>query len=404
MKFAPKPIPRLSYENTLVLILGLTFGVVFFERLNALFLMFLIKPDLGMSNAQAGMVASALIIGWSISAYYVALMSDRSGNRKGILLICILAFSLCSVFSGLSRSFWELLISRFLMGLAEGGVLPICFALIKPESSPKRLGLNMGIVQGVAPNIIAAVIGPIVSIALALALSWRYSLYLSALPGLLCIPLIWFWINNPKKLETENKTSKMGLFQMLRIRNIFLCSLISVFMMAWIGIFPVFYPLYFIKIRLVDPNTTSLLMALLGVGGILSNFLLPSLSDHLGRKRILLAGILISILTPLTAIYFHGPIWMLGFLTLLGCFCLGTFPLFLAIIPGESVPARYVASAMGLIVALGEIIGGIGGPLLAGWLSDKTALVASIWLLLIFPFFAFIVACFLKESYFSSAV
>ena len=39
-------------------------------------------------------------------------------------------------------------------------------------------------------------------------------------------------------------------------------------------------------------------------------------------------------------------------------------------IPSETIPARYVATSLGMVVGLGEILGGVAGPWLAGWAAD----------------------------------
>src|SRR5258708_6601304 len=123
-----------SYENALVIILGMTFGVVFFDRQAASNLAPLIMKDLNLNNTQVGLMGSALAATWAASAYLVGLLSDRTGKRKPILIACVVGFSLCSVLSGIAQTFNMLILSRFLMGLLEGGVMPICLAIMTVES------------------------------------------------------------------------------------------------------------------------------------------------------------------------------------------------------------------------------------------------------------------------------
>ena len=91
-----------NYENALVLILGLTFGVVFFDRQAASNLVPFIKPDLKMSDTEVGLLGSALSFTWAISALLVGMISDRTGKRKPILIACVVGFSVCSAISGWS--------------------------------------------------------------------------------------------------------------------------------------------------------------------------------------------------------------------------------------------------------------------------------------------------------------
>jgi len=53
---------------------------------------------------------------------------------------------------------------------------------------------------------------------------------------------------------------------------------------------------------------------------------------------------------------------------------LGTFPLFMGVIPGETIGHARAATAMGLVVMIGELTGGVFGPPLAGRLADSYGL------------------------------
>jgi MFS family permease len=110
---------RMKYETKLIWVLTITFGFVFLDRNAANFLMPLIASDLHFNNSQVGLVASALSFTWAVAAFLGGAYSDRAGNRKPLLLIAVVAFSLCSFASGLAASFVTLLAARLLMGLAR---------------------------------------------------------------------------------------------------------------------------------------------------------------------------------------------------------------------------------------------------------------------------------------------
>ena len=115
-----------TYENGLLLLLGFTFGIVFFDRNAIGNLAPYIIPDMKLDQTQLGMLGSALSLAWAISAYAIGAMSDKSGVRKPFLLLSVIVFSLCSALSGIAGTFLLLLLSRVVMGLAEGPFLPIC--------------------------------------------------------------------------------------------------------------------------------------------------------------------------------------------------------------------------------------------------------------------------------------
>src|SRR5579872_3430447 len=103
-----------TYQVLLVALLSATFGIVFFDR-NALnFLMPFVLRDLHLSNTRIGLLASALSLTWACAAFAIGFVSDRTGSRKGVLILATLFFSLCSFWSGIASSFAMLLASRML--------------------------------------------------------------------------------------------------------------------------------------------------------------------------------------------------------------------------------------------------------------------------------------------------
>ena len=367
----------LSYENILIVVLGMTYGIVFFDRQAASYLMPWIKPDLGLNNTQVGMVGSALSITWAISAYLVGLISDRTGRRKLVLIVCVIGFSLCSVVSGLAHSYPVLLLSRLLMGLMEGGVMPICLAIMTLESGERRRGLNAGMVQNLFSNLVGNTLGPIVLAAIAVSLSWRHAFYLSALPGLLCALAVWIWVKDPKAAPTpagEAAPAPQGLLAMLKVRNVQICALVSIFMVGWLVTASVFLPTFLIEVAHRTPAAMAAVMSTAGIAALVGGLTLPALGDWIGRKPVMLIGCCLALFAPLSALYFHGPVWALAALQFLGWMSAGTFPIFMGTIPGESLPRAQIATAMGLVVGFGEVFGGVFGPLVGGQFADKTAL------------------------------
>ena len=76
----------------------------------------------------------------------------------------------------------------------------------------------------------------------------------------------------------------------------------------------------------------------------------------------------------------------------------GAFPIFMGVVPGETVPRAMTASAMGLVVCIGELIGGVSVPTLAGRIADATSLAAPIIIVGVCAFCGGVAALFLKET------
>jgi MFS transporter, ACS family, hexuronate transporter len=391
-----------TYENALLLILAMSFGFAFFDRNAVSYLSPYIVEDLKINNAQVGLLGAALSLSWAFSAVIVGRWSDALGKRKPFLIGILLVFSVCSVLSGLATSFYMLLASRLIMGLAEGPLMPICLAILTSESSPNRRGLNIGIVQSLFSSLLGATIAPVVLVKLSVLFSWRVAFFLSGIPGILCALAIMFFVREPQtaaapKTQVASDERPATQFSMFSHRNIWLCSIIACLMVSWLMLHQMFLPLFFTKIRHFTEQQGGWIMSATGLCATLSGFIAAGISDRIGRKPVVVTACLLSLLTPLAALYFHGSIVMLAALMFIGWIGTSAFALFMAVIPGETLPVRYVATATGLVACLGEIAGG-GLQLIGGWIADLTTRAAPIQIAIFCALGGTILSLFLKET------
>jgi ACS family hexuronate transporter-like MFS transporter len=366
----------MKYESRLIWVLGITFGFLFFDRNAANFLMPFIANDLHFNNRQVGLVASALSFTWAVSAFLGGLYSDHSGRRKPILLATTIAFSLCSFMSGLAGSFLMLFLVRMLMGAAEGPFMPVAQSLVARESSEQRRGHNMGVLQNFGSNILGSFAAPLVLVAIATTYTWRISFFMAGIPGLIMAVLIARYVHEPAAppaaaaAPAAAKPAGPKMRDMLAHRNMWLCMIMSIVMVAWMVLGWAFLPLFYVKIRQLPPKTMSWLMSVLGLSAAFFSFVVPRLSDRFGRRPVVVLFNLVGLLVPLAALYYDGSVYALAVLIFLGWSASGTFPLFMSTIPSESIPAGFVATSVGMVVGLGEVLGGVSGPALAGWAAD----------------------------------
>ena len=375
-----------TYENRVLVLLGLAFGIAFFDRNSGTILVPFIEQDLHLDNTQTGLLGSGLSITWALGAYLIARWSDASGARKPFLLGFLLIFSACSFLSGFARSFPVLLASRMVMGAVEGPFLPVCLAVMAVESSERRRGINAGIMQNFFASVLGQSLAPLLLVALAQRFGWRSAFYVAGVPGLLCAIAVLLWVREPDRaaqaaVDTAGlggTGKRMGFFAMLKVRNLLLCCAVSVFMVAWLGMGWTFLPKFFTDYRHFSPTLMSYVMTALGIASALSAFVVPAISDRLGRRPVMIAFCLLGALSPLAALYYQGSPLILGALMFVGWFGTGTFPLFMGVIPGETISRRYAATAMGLVVCAGEIGGGTGITSLGGALADVWSLATAV--------------------------
>lgn len=391
------------YENTLLGVLFLTFGFVFFDRLALSFLFPFMADELQLSNRHLGMLSSVLALAWAVSGALVGAWSDRNGVRKPLLIVAVVLFSFCSALSGLVGGFLSLLLFRGVMGLAEGPILPLSQSLMVEASSPHRRGLNMGLLQGSAAGLLGAVIGPPVMIALAEAFGWRQAFVISLVPGLLIAWLIWRYVradDPPQKPvdrsadETREKGSRLALF---KSRNIVLCTLISCTFLTWFIVLISFAPTFLVNQRGFSPTSMGGIMSCLGVAWVVWGFAVAAISDRIGRKPTLVLFSLLAACCPVALLYAPTP-FSLGALMLLTYTGLGCFTLFMATIPAETVPRNVIATALGMIMGIGELVGGFIAPTIAGFAADRFGLSVVMWMSCGGALLAALLSLFLKET------
>jgi MFS family permease len=404
---------RWRYETTLMVVLCLMFGVVFFDRNAMSYLAPFVAKDLGLSNTQIGMLASALSLTWALSAFGVSAFSDATGRRKSVLVACIVVFSISSIGSAVAASFVMLVASRALMGLSEGGILPISQSLLAVESSGARRGLNMGVMQNFGSNILGSFAAPLVLVAIANAWHWRAAFFVAAIPGLICALLVARYVREPARVvapagtpassadvtaNAEHAPRSISIGEVFRHRNMWICVLMSCVMVAWMVLGWVFLPVYYVNERGISSSAMSVLMSLLGISAAVFSFIVPGLSDRIGRKPVVIAFSAMGALVPLAVLHYDGPLAILGLLVFVGWSASGVFPLFMATIPAETISIRYVATAAGIVVGIGEVTGGFLSPTLAGRAADVYGLQAPMLIMIGCNVVATVVALFLRET------
>lgn len=378
-----------GYQIALTALLSLNFGIVLFDRNALSFLMPFIQPDLKLSNTQVGVLASALSLTWAVAAFGIGVISDRFGSRKQLLVLATLAFSVCSFGSGLAVSFVTMLGARLLMGVAEGGIMPISQSLIATEVDARHRGLAMGVTQGFGSSLLGSFVAPVALVGFATAFGWRHAFFLAGAPGVVVALLMAAVIRAPSEAQTGSeslnrraaRSGDRSLLSVLEDRNIVLCAVLGILLVSYLVVCWAFMPLYLTQVRKYDPETMGWLMGTLGISATIASSAIPALSDRIGRRSVTIAMPLIAIILPLAGLYYTGSTWGLAAIFFVGWAVTGIFPLFMATIPSESVDARHMASALGVCMGAGEIVGGVLSPSIAGYLADLVGLQAPLWMM-----------------------
>jgi MFS transporter, ACS family, hexuronate transporter len=387
------------YQWLLVALLSANFGVVFFDRNVFSYLTSFIQPDLNLSNFQIGNIASAFSFSWAIAGLGVGSLVDRFGRRKLMLVVATVAFSLASVLSGFASGFAWLLGARLLMGVAEGGIMPITQTLIAAEVPHEHRGLAQGITQNFGANLLANTLGPIVIVWMAIRFGWRNAFFLAALPGIIMALLIACLVREPAIQVSESAGGRGGFAAALADRSMLLCIVISTLLVAYLMVLFTFTPLYLIQVRGFDQRHMSWIMSSFGVASMAVAFLVPGSSDRFGRKPVILTASSLGLVLPLGLLFITGT----HLVPLMACIAVGAalsgvFPLAMATIPSEIVGPARTATALSLTMGISEILGGVLAPSVAGKVADLKGLSMTLWILAGLVVAIIILAAMLRET------
>jgi ACS family hexuronate transporter-like MFS transporter len=393
------------YQWLLVALLSANFGVVFFDRNVFSYLTSFIAPDLALTNFQIGNIASAFSFSWAIAGLCIGSLVDRFGRRKLLLVVATVAFSLASVLSGFASGFVGLLAARLLMGVAEGGIMPITQTMIAVEVPHERRGLAQGITQNFGANLLANTLGPLVIVWMASHFGWRNAFFLAALPGVVMALLIGGLVREPvmiapvSPVERGRAASAIGNRSLLGDRSMLLCIAISSLLVAYLVVLFTFTPLYLIQVRGFDQRHMSWIMSSFGVASMAVAFLVPGCSDRFGRKPVIVAASLLGLVLPFGILLTNGTqVQPLMACIALGAALSGVFPLAMATIPSELVGPARTATALSLTMGSSEILGGVLAPSIAGKIADLKGLSMILWMLVGIVVAIIALAAMLRET------
>ena len=372
------------YELTLVSLLFLAWGFVFLDRMALPFLSPYIKPDLKLTDAQVGSLNAVLALGWAASTFFLGALSDRVG-RKPVLVPSLILVALLSAASGLANDYGTLLLTRGLLGIAEGPIWATMAALISESSGERTRSTNLAIVLSAA-TIIGLAIGPVLVTQIASQSSWHRAFFIAGMPVLFAGLCIWGVAKNPMSdgahhLHHEKPTIK-DFQQILMTPNIWLCALAASAFMGWLYLFNAFGPLYIAEAKGQDPRVAGMIMGTSGMGGVVLGFLMVWLAGRFGRKAVALTMATLAIFTPLLLMVdsLYQPISLLACLVFLTNCSVGITTLVLVVAAAESVPPNTAAAAIGLVSMFGEIVGATLMPAIGGSIATTHGLQAPLFL------------------------
>jgi predicted MFS family arabinose efflux permease len=385
-------------EFKVVGVMALGFGLVGIDRFLIATMFPVIARDLHLSYGDIGLITGALAIAWGASALLTGNASDRIGRRK-VLAGSMILFALLIGASGLAAGLAGLVAVRIVMGLADGAYTPTSIAATIEASAPRRHGLNIGIQQMMLP-LCGLGIAPLVVAGLLQVVGWRWVFLAFVLPGLALALAVWRVV--PERVAPRPGAPRSSLEdwrEVLAYRNV---RLGGALMLCWLTCListSAFLPNYLIDHLKLPFADMSGIMSAIGLGSTAGTLALPWLSDFIGRKPVMILstlGALGSLLLLVTA----GA----DFKLLFGCLFMVHFfnnaliTLTVGPLCSETVPAPLMATASGLVIAVGELFGGGIAPVIVGQVAQRFGIGRILWLPILMMAVGFALSLLTRET------
>ena len=391
-----------TYEWKAVLLLALGFGLVGIDRFMIMPLFPVMMTDLHLDYQDLGHITGALSVAWGISAMFMGNLSDRIGHRQ-VIIPAIVMFSLLAGLSGLATGVGTLILIRAVMGFAEGAYTPASIVATLDASKPTRHGRNIGIQQMALP-LFGLGLAPILVTQLLKFLPWHSIFAVVSIPGLVVAFLLWKVLRNTKASTAVVHTATHDVaehkwFEVFRYRNIAL-NIIGMF--CWLTclvVLSALFPSYLIDYLHLGMQQMGYVLSAIGFGGTLGTLVMPSLSDRLGRKPVMILSVIgAAVFLLLLARTGPNPTMLFTYLMLTLLFVFSMITLTVGPLSAESVPAKLMSTASGLVVGIGEVFGGGVAPVIAGYVAKHFGIQYIMILGFVALAVGFVVTLCLKET------
>ncbi len=344
-----------------------------------------ISADIPLSNEQFSTLQSAFLLAYALMYAAGGKLVDVLGTRRGFTAI-MLFWSFACASHALATGFVMLAVSRFLLGVGEGGGFPAATRAVAEWFPTRERATAMGIIN--AGTAVGAVLAPpLIAVVLGFT-NWRWIFVLTGAFGLLWT-IWWNWSRFPPQENSgrneidptaltgsgANSVAAIPWTRLFHIRETwglvsakFLSDAAWFFYLFWL-------PKYLYDARGFDIKSVGMFAwmphAAAGIGcllgGAFSSYLVRR-KFSLGIARKVALGASAAVM-PFVILVPHVPVTWAISLFCLAYFGQQSWSTLVMVLPTDLFPQQVVGSVAGL-VGFGGAIGGIVFGQLVGYLLD----------------------------------
>jgi sugar phosphate permease len=261
---------------------GLSFGAI------ALFLP-LIRDDLHISFAQAGMLSAASTFTYALGQIPAGYLSDRFGPKR-LFFIGMLGTTLLSLSLGMIHSFDWAFANQVVSGVFRALLFAPGLSLIASWFPPDRRATAMGlyVVGGFSGNIVLSLVGPF----LVVHYGWRPPFILFAVLGV-CAAFVYLVLGKEKPAPgPRHPVGMLDVFKLFRYSIMWVCAGIQFVRFGVVTSFNFWLPSLLVSDRGLSLQAAGFITAMGAALSMPSNALGGYVSDRLKNPPLIIGGAL----------------------------------------------------------------------------------------------------------------
>lgn len=370
-----------KYARKAVFAAAIGYGLDGFDLLILSFALGGITASFGLTNPQAGSLATLTLLGAVLGGFVFGVLADRFGRVK-ILTYSVLIFAVFTGLSAVATGYWDMAAYRFIAGIGIGGEFGMGMTLAA-EAVPARwraratswvgIGFQFGVLAA------ALISAPVIA-----AFGWRALFVIGAIPAVFAM-VVRKGVDEPAKFSSASerpslRESLAPLVNTPAARRISLAMVIltSVQNFGYFGIMT-WLPTYLAKQYGMTLTGSSLWTAVTVAGMMVGIIAFGQLADRVSRRAafwIFQIGAAVSVLAY-SQITNHALLMAAGFV--MGAFANGTLGGYGALL-AELYPTHARATAQNVLFNIGRGVGGFA-PLVIALLAQTYGFPAALAML-----------------------
>lgn len=293
---------EVSYKKSIfsLIVIGLSYLLANFHRQSMAIMAPFLVESLNISNSQIGLLGAIVFYIYGLTQIPLGFLTSKYGGRK-IIQVCLVLLIVGSFFFGRAKTFSELLLGRFLIGLAVSGYYVPGLHLIRQWFDVRSLSFYLGIYLAIGN------VGSLLSTSPYEALLNNFSIS-SIYWGFIVFTFILLIASlfledekiSGKKVAVKGENQEKNPYFTWFFISLLFYGLTSYG--ARQAFFSLWGPLYYTDYLGLDLTRASFLMMVMSIGGIVYSPISGKVADKIGRhKALVIQSLLIALLWLVSA-------------------------------------------------------------------------------------------------------